>query len=83
VTRRGLLHAVPDAPAERSSVIYLRLDQGASAAGRRGGWLFNPAQRAACLRKAESLGAKMIGELVDAGESARSADRPELQGLLS
>lgn len=25
----------------------------------------------------------MIGELVDAGESARSADRPELQGLLS
>ena len=41
-----------------------------------------PAQREACLRKAASLGAVVIDEFVDAGESARSANRPELKRLL-
>jgi site-specific DNA recombinase len=41
-----------------------------------------PAQREACLRKATSLGANVIGEYVDRGESARSADRAELQNML-
>jgi Resolvase, N terminal domain len=80
VTRRSLLHAVLDAPAEPSAVIYLHIST--KAQGQRGGEVEGfsiPAQRAACLRKAESLGAKMIGEFVDAGDSARSADRPELQ----
>ena len=42
-----------------------------------------PAQREACLRKAESLGAVVVAEFVDAGESARSANRPELQKMLA
>lgn len=37
-----------------------------------------PAQREANRRKAEQLGATVIEEFVDAGESARKADRPEL-----
>lgn len=41
-----------------------------------------PAQRDACLRKAEQLGAEVTAEFIDAGESARSADRPELQRML-
>lgn len=42
-----------------------------------------PAQREACRRKARSLKATVIDEYVDRGESARSADRPELQRLLN
>lgn len=41
-----------------------------------------PAQREANLRKAESLGAQVVEIFVDRGESARSADRPELQRML-
>ena len=42
-----------------------------------------PAQREACKRKAKSLKATVIDEYVDRGESARSADRPELQRMLA
>lgn len=42
-----------------------------------------PAQREACRRKAKSLKAVVIDEYIDRGESARSADRPELQRLLT
>ncbi len=41
-----------------------------------------PAQREANLRKAESLGATVIEEFVDAGESARKADRPQLMKMI-
>ncbi len=41
-----------------------------------------PAQRQACERKAESLGADIVDEFVDRGESAKTADRPELQRML-
>jgi DNA invertase Pin-like site-specific DNA recombinase len=41
-----------------------------------------PAQREACLRKAQSLSAVVVEEFVDRGESAKTADRPELQRLL-
>ena len=41
-----------------------------------------PAQREACNRKAQSLGAIVLDEFVDRGESAKTADRPELQRLL-
>ena len=41
-----------------------------------------PAQRQANARKAEDLGARIVAEFVDAGESARSADRPDLQRML-
>jgi DNA invertase Pin-like site-specific DNA recombinase len=42
-----------------------------------------PAQREACKRKAKGLKAIVIDEYVDRGESARSADRPELQRMLT
>ncbi len=41
-----------------------------------------PAQREACNRKAEAMGAVVLDEFVDRGESARSADRPQLQAML-
>ena len=41
-----------------------------------------PAQRQACIRKAEAMGAVVADEYVDIGESARSADRPQLQAML-
>ena len=42
-----------------------------------------PAQREANARKADELGARIVREFVDAGESARSADRDGLQDLLA
>ncbi len=42
-----------------------------------------PAQREANQRKAEDLGARVVREFVDAGESARSADRDGLQDMLA
>ena len=42
-----------------------------------------PAQREANLRKADELGARVVREFVDAGESARSADRDGLQDMLA
>ncbi|WP_338065679.1 recombinase family protein [Mycetocola reblochoni] len=42
-----------------------------------------PAQREANRRKADELGARIVREFVDAGESARSADRDGLQEMLA
>jgi site-specific DNA recombinase len=41
-----------------------------------------PAQREACLRHIADRGWSLAGEFVDAGESARTADRPMLKALL-
>lgn len=41
-----------------------------------------PAQRDACLRKAEQLGATVVETFADRGESAKTAHRPELQRML-
>ena len=41
-----------------------------------------PAQRDACHTKGDQLNATVVREYVDAGESARSADRDELQRML-
>ena len=41
-----------------------------------------PAQREATRRKAEQLGAGIVEEFVDAGPSAKSADRPELMRMI-
>jgi DNA invertase Pin-like site-specific DNA recombinase len=41
-----------------------------------------PAQREACRRKAAMLGANVVEEYVDLGESAKTADRPALQRML-
>ena len=42
-----------------------------------------PAQREAKKRKAQSMGALVVKEFADRGESARSANRPELQKMLA
>ena len=42
-----------------------------------------PAQREACLRKADSIGLQVVEEFVDRGESARTANRAGLQALLA
>ena len=66
------------------AVMYLRVstkDQ-AGRGGEAEGFSI-PAQREACKRKAEAMGAQIVAEFVDAGESARSANRPELQRMLT
>lgn len=72
----------PDSPAE--SVLYLRVStarqvktdeldpEGYSV----------PAQREAGRRKADELGAAVVAEFVDYGESARTDDRPEFRRML-
>ena len=68
----------------KRAVIYLRVstrDQ-AKRGGEAEGFSI-PAQREACHRKAKSLGAEVIEEFIDAGESAKSAQRPELQRMLT
>ena len=42
-----------------------------------------PAQREGCKRKAQSLEAAVVEEFVERGESAKTADRPELQRMLA
>jgi len=65
------------------AVIYLRVStkEQAERGGEAEGFSI-PAQREAGYRKAEQLGARVVAEFVDAGESARSADRPDLQRML-
>jgi DNA invertase Pin-like site-specific DNA recombinase len=67
----------------RLRLLYLRVSTSRQATrdGQSEGYSI-PAQRAACERLAKSLGAQVIDEFVDAGASARSADRPALQALL-
>ncbi len=66
------------------AVIYLRVST-AKQAGRAEdpeGYSL-PAQREACERKAEQLGAEIVGTYVDKGESAKTAERPEFQRMLA
>ncbi len=66
-----------------TALIYLRVSTARQATknGEAEGYSI-PAQREACRRKAQELGAEVIEEYVDAGASARSADRDGLQQLL-
>ena len=66
-----------------TAVTYQRVStkEQATTGGRDEGFSI-PAQREANRRKAEALGARVVAEFVDAGESARSANRPELQRML-
>jgi site-specific DNA recombinase len=66
-----------------AAVIYLRVSskEQAEKGGEAEGFSI-PAQREACKRKAESLHAAVIEEFADRGESAKTADRPELKRLL-
>jgi site-specific DNA recombinase len=65
------------------AVIYLRVStpKQAERADSEEGYSL-PAQREACIRKAEQLGADVIAEYLDRGESAKTTDRPELQRML-
>ncbi len=65
------------------ALIYLRVStkEQAEMGGEAEGYSI-PAQRAACLRKAESLGAVVEEEFVDRGESAKTANRPELARMI-
>lgn len=66
------------------AAIYLRVStrEQAERAGDPEGYSI-PAQREACKRKAASLGAAVVEEFADRGESARSSRRPELQRMLA
>lgn len=67
-----------------SAVMYLRVSskEQAEKGGEAEGYSI-PAQREACKRKATSMGAVVLEEFIDRGESAKTADRPELQRLLA
>lgn len=67
-----------------NAIIYLRVStkEQALRGGETEGYSI-PAQRAACKRKAESLGAQVIAEFVDAGESAKTSARPQLRSMLN
>ena len=67
-----------------AAVLYLRVStkEQAERGGESEGFSI-PAQREACTRKALDLGLTVAAEFIDAGESARSADRPELQRMLT
>lgn len=68
----------------KTAVVYLRVSTREQATrGNEAEGFSIPAQRDACRRKAESLGATVIEEFVDAGESARSVGRPALQRMLA
>ncbi len=65
------------------AVSYLRVStkEQAERGGRDEGFSI-PAQREATMRKARDLDAVVVEEFVDAGESARKADRPELLRMI-
>jgi DNA invertase Pin-like site-specific DNA recombinase len=63
----------------KAAVVYLRVSTDRQA--ERG--LSIPAQSEACLAYAQKAGFEVVEEFVDAGESARSADRPRLQDMLT
>ena len=68
----------------KRAFIYLRVSTSAQAEKDNAKEGFSiPAQRDACIRAAEGLGAEVVDEYVDRGESARSADRPRLQAMLA
>jgi Resolvase, N terminal domain len=64
--------------------IYLRVSTAAQAKRNREPEGYSiPTQREACLAKAAELGAEVVGEYADRGESAKTADRPQLQALIA
>ncbi len=77
------LQAVPAAEPARA-VLYVRVStkEQLQGDGDPDGYSI-PAQRLACQRRAEALGAAVVETFVERGESARSADRPELQRMLA
>ncbi|MFV0435159.1 MAG: recombinase family protein [Leucobacter sp.] len=87
-----MLMTAPEAPSPQPAaadglalaVTYLRVStkEQATKGGQDEGFSI-PAQRAANHAKADTLGASIMKEFVDAGESAKKADRPELRKMLA
>jgi DNA invertase Pin-like site-specific DNA recombinase len=70
--------------AMKRAAIYLRVSTaGQATRGREPEGYSIPAQREACQAKAAELDAEVVAEYVDRGESAKTADRPELKELLA
>jgi site-specific DNA recombinase len=68
----------------KTAVIYLRVSSAQQADTDYDPEGFSiPAQREACQRKAASLGATVVEEFLDRGESAKTAKRPSLQAMLA
>jgi site-specific DNA recombinase len=78
------IEASSPAPTTKRAVIYLRVSTAkqANKADDAEGYSL-PAQRESCYRKAEALGAEVVGEYLDRGESAKTADRREFQRMLT
>jgi DNA invertase Pin-like site-specific DNA recombinase len=67
----------------KQAVVYLRVSSAQQADKDFDAEGFSiPAQREACEREADNLGAEVAEIYIDRGESARSADRPALQAML-
>ncbi|WP_431978216.1 recombinase family protein [Propionibacterium freudenreichii] len=75
---------LPADPPVLLAVSYLRVStrEQAERGGTEEGFSI-PAQREANARKSDELGARIVREFIDAGESARSADRGGLQDMLA
>ena len=78
------LLAMSQALTPKRAVSYIRVStrEQAERGGAEEGFSI-PAQRDANKRKAASMGALVVKEFVDRGESARCANRPELQKMLA
>jgi site-specific DNA recombinase len=80
------LDLAPDGAIAKSNycVIYLRVssEEQARVGGTAEGYSI-PYQREACRAKARELGLIVVGEYVDAGQSAKSANRPKLKKMLA
>jgi len=87
VAARGYTRDLPPSEigaATKRAVIYLRVSTAQQVHTARDSEGFSiPAQREACIRKASAMGASVVEEYVDKGESARTSDRPALQAMLS
>src|ERR1700742_4667703 len=73
-----------DQQLSKRSVIYLRVSSAKQVRKDFNPEGFSiPVQRDGCTRYSVGRGAKVVAEFVDAGESARTADRPDLQRMLT
>ena len=83
-TENPLAAALGEAFTPKRAVSYIRVStrEQAQRGGAEEGFSL-PAQREANRRKAQSMGALIVKEFADRGESARSANRPGLQKMLA
>lgn len=81
--RRTGRHPVETDSGPKTAILYLRVSTPRQA--RKGGepeGYSIPAQRGDCARKADGMDATVVREFIEKGESAKTADRTELQAML-